>query len=540
MPKYIFVTGGVVSGLGKGITAASLGVLLKSCGLSLDAVKFDPYLNIDPGTMSPYEHGEVYVLSDGSETDLDLGHYERFLDTDLSGISSVASGRIYADILDQERAGKFLGKNVQLIPHVTNYIKMCFAREAKADVRLIEIGGSTGDYEGDIFLESLRQFRRENLAQVFHIHLGYVPFLKCSREYKTKPLQVSIRDLSRSGLQPDMVVARYSIEDGQKLSDDIMKKIALFANLPSESVIELPDMENIYQVPIYLQETGVVKNLETFLNQRLDASLPKFFGQYQVLKSDSKIKIGIIAKYTKLLDAYLSIIESLKIAGVEFGVGIEPVLIDAEELDSGLESAWQSLRNLKGIVVPGGFGVRGMEGKIKAINYARINKIPILGICLGLQMAAIEIARSLGGLDAVSAEMFEDKNPMIGKSVLIDLMPGQAATTKKGGTMRLGSYSCNIVGGTIAAELYNQEVIQERHRHRLEVQLEFVPILEQSGLVISGKHILDQNGNYLVEMIELPKEVHPYFIATQSHPEFLSRPGRPHPLFAGLVRACLG
>ena len=551
MSKYIFVTGGVVSGLGKGITAASIGLILKSSGLSVDAVKFDPYLNVDPGTMSPYEHGEVYVLKDGSETDLDLGHYERFLNVNLTGISSVTAGKIYTHILDREREGQFLGKNVQLIPHVTNYIKECFARDSSCDVRIIEIGGSTGDFEGEVFLESFRQFRRENKGQVLHVHLGYVPFLKCSGEYKSKPLQTSIRELLKSGLQPDIVVARYSIENGIDLDQSILDKIALFSNLGNENVIALPDLENIYKVPLYLLSNSNIQNsLQTYLKTELQPVLPDFFKKIQnPLKF--KVKIGIVAKYNKLLDSYLSIIEALKIAGVELNSEVEIIVLDAEALEKKDPEVWDNLKNVQGIIVPGGFGNRGMEGKILAAQYARENQIPYLGICLGLQMAIVEFARNICGVPAYSSEMFSSRDEMLNKEIVIDLMPDQLNIYKKGGTMRLGDYDCWIEPDTLASRLFtdwgsttqdHKIKITERHRHRLEVQSKYISTFEEKGMVISGKHwYLDKNQDqkFLVELVELEKTVHPYFISTQSHPEFLGRPNKPHPLFKGLLEAAL-
>ena len=545
------MTGGVVSGLGKGITAASIGLILKSSGLSVDAVKFDPYLNVDPGTMSPYEHGEVYVLKDGSETDLDLGHYERFLNVNLTGISSVTAGKIYTHILDREREGQFLGKNVQLIPHVTNYIKECFARDSSCDVRIIEIGGSTGDFEGEVFLESFRQFRRENKGQVLHVHLGYVPFLKCSGEYKSKPLQTSIRELLKSGLQPDIVVARYSIENGIDLDQSILDKIALFSNLGNENVIALPDLENIYKVPLYLLSNSNIQNsLQTYLKTELQPVLPDFFKKIQnPLKF--KVKIGIVAKYNKLLDSYLSIIEALKIAGVELNSEVEIIVLDAEALEKKDPEVWDNLKNVQGIIVPGGFGNRGMEGKILAAQYARENQIPYLGICLGLQMAIVEFARNICGVPAYSSEMFSSRDEMLNKEIVIDLMPDQLNIYKKGGTMRLGDYDCWIEPDTLASRLFtdwgsttqdHKIKITERHRHRLEVQSKYISTFEEKGMVISGKHwYLDKNQDqkFLVELVELEKTVHPYFISTQSHPEFLGRPNKPHPLFKGLVEAAL-
>lgn len=553
---YIFVTGGVVSGLGKGITAASIGLLLKSSGYSVDVVKMDPYLNVDPGTMSPYEHGEVYVLDDGSETDLDLGHYERFLDVNLTGISSVTSGKIYSAILEQEREGVYLGKNVQIIPHVTNYIKECFSRNVENSVlngeqnhvRIIEIGGSTGDIEGEVFLESMRQFKQLHKHQVLHVHLGYVPYLQCSGEYKTKPFQTSVRDLLHSGLQPDILVARYEIQhDGEHLSAENLRKIALFGNVDEDHVIPVPDMPNIYAVPPYLTETSLLDILSDFTGKKVTNNIPHFFDDFQTISANLDgqkriISIGIVAKYAKLSDAYLSVLESLKISGVSNKVEVSPTFIDSELLEKNDENEWARLKKVDGILVPGGFGNRGMEGKILAAKYARENNIPYLGICLGLQMAVVEFARSVCGLNAVTSEMFETRADLEEKDVLIDYIPGQENIHKKGGTMRLGGYDCTLKDHSLAAQLYGTTQIRERHRHRLEVQNTFVDVLEQKGLIISGKFAYrneEGKDSFLVELVELDSNVHPYYIATQSHPEFLSRAGRAHPLFAGLIAAAI-
>jgi CTP synthase len=551
MPKFIVVTGGVVSGLGKGITTASVGLLLKSSGFSVDAVKFDPYLNIDPGTMSPYEHGEVYVLEDGSETDLDLGHYERFLDVNLNKNSSVSSGKIYDSILNEEREGKYLGKNVQMIPNVTNFIQEKFLsgldKLPKNHIRLMEIGGSTGDMEAEIFLESFRQFKQKFKENVLHIHLGYIPFLKCSGEYKTKPIQNSNRELLKMGLQPDVIAARYYPERGRKLSQTILDKIALFSNLPKENVISLPDLESIYSVPVYLKDSNLKNILENFTGKKLEINLPEFYNKIQNYKNvEKEVEIGIIAKYPKLIDAYLSLVESLKIAAVASDVKLKLTFIDAEKIDQKNtkfdEKEFEKLSSLRALIVPGGFGVRGMEGKIKAVEFARENKIPFLGICLGLQMAVVEFGRNKCDLNAYSSEMQENETDIENKDFVIDLIPGQKNIHKKGGTMRLGGYKCQILDKTLASELFKNKEITERHRHRLEVQEKYISKLEENGMIISGKHFYkDEKGQekFLVELIELPKSKHPYFIATQSHPEFLSRPNRPHPLFYGLIQASL-
>jgi CTP synthase len=537
--KYIFVTGGVVSGIGKGITAASIGLILKSCGYTVDVIKFDPYLNIDPGTMSPFEHGEVYVLDDGSETDLDLGHYERFLETSLTGISSVTAGKIYSAILEKERTGDYLGKNVQLIPHVTGHIKECFAKNTVTDIRIIEIGGSSGDMEGEIFLESFRQFKLENKENVFHVHLGYIPFLACSGEYKSKPMQTSLRELLKTGLQPDMVVLRSESTPIRPLPESIREKIALFANLEPDNVVSLPDMSSIYEVPSHaLENTTILVSLCDFLGKKLKPTLPEFYEKFaDVSKHGRSITVGLITKYTKLADAYLSVYESCKIAGIQAGVNVKVMMIDSDSLE-----LKKHIDDVDAVIVPGGFGRRGIEGKIKAIEYVRTKKKPFLGICLGLQMAVVEYARNVCDLEVYSSEMFADRDEKGEKQCIIDFMPGQESIKKKGGTMRLGAYNCHISPHTLASKLYGEKVVSERHRHRLEVQNQFVPMLEEKGMIISGKFVFDTHSNespapYLVEMIELPKSAHPYFIAIQSHPEMLSRPSTPHPLFLGLIQA---
>ncbi len=546
MSKFIIITGGVVSGLGKGITLASIGLLLKSAGLSVDAVKFDPYLNIDPGTMSPFEHGEVYVLEDGSETDLDLGHYERFLDVNLTTNSSVTAGKIYDKILAKERDGDYLGKNVQLIPHVTNYIKECFVQGLGSDVRLIEVGGSTGDMEAEIFLESYRQFRREHRQNVLHIHLGYVPYLDCSGEFKSKPLQNSVRELLRVGLQPDIIVARYTPEGEQHVPVEILNKIALFGNLPSSAVIALPDFSSIYEVPKYLSGTPMVQNLQTFLGQEIKPKLSDFFEKTgKVQNPTQKIIIVIVGKYAaKLGDADYSLQQSIKIAAFSSGVEVETLLLDAEKFENSTikDLEWDKLKSCDAIIVPGGFGKRGMEGKIKVAQYARENKIPYLGICLGLQMAAIEFARNVLNMDAYTSEMFDSRADMTGKEIVIDYIPEQLGIHKKGGTMRLGGYSCDLVPGTLAVKLYGKTSTMERHRHRLEVQATYIQAFEQHGFKVSGKHELKvankESENFLVEIMELDQNIHPFYMGIQSHPEFLSRPNYPHPLFKGLIEAC--
>jgi CTP synthase len=527
--KYIFITGGVVSGLGKGIMGASIGLILKSSGYSVEALKMDPYLNIDPGTMSPYEHGEVYVLGDGSETDLDLGHYERFLNTDLAGRSTMTAGRIYQAILDRERMGGFLGHTVQLIPHITDFIKNTYAL-SENEIKVIEIGGSTGDMEAEVFLESLRQFKRDHNGNVLHVHLGYVPYLQVSGEYKSKPLQNSLRELLRLGIQPDIIAARYEPKDGD-LPQSLLEKIALFGNLPGSHVLRCPDLENIYKVPLHLVEnTDIISILGEFCQKKLQPQLPIFFKNYQTPKSET-ISVALVSKYTKLYDAYLSVIESIKIAATGNSVASRIDIIDADDPE-----LLKKLEQYDAIIVPGGFGSRGMEGKIKAIEYARQNKKPFLGICLGLQLAIIEYARNVLGLSSVSREMDDTKES---DDFVIDFIPEQLKIEQKGGTMRLGNYDCTLREGTKIRELFGTTTVVERHRHRLEVQNQYVEMLEKNGLIVSGKFLKTGSDAYLVEMIELDSSLHPYFIATQSHPEFLSRPDVPHPLFDGLIKSVL-
>jgi CTP synthase len=529
--KYIFITGGVVSGLGKGIMGASLGLILKSSGFSVEALKMDPYLNIDPGTMSPYEHGEVYVLSDGAETDLDLGHYERFLNVNLTTRSSVSSGKIYQSVLEKERQGGFLGHTVQLIPHVTNFIKDIYT-QSDSEIKIIEIGGSTGDMEAEVFLESIRQFKREFGRNVLHVHLGYVPYLAVSGEYKTKPIQNSLKELLRLGLQPDIIAVRFEPKDNQGLPEGLVEKIALHSNLENNHVIPCPDLSNIYKVPInLLNNTEITKILSNFTGKQIEPSLPHFFTQYQTVK-DKKVSIALVSKYTQLSDAYLSIVESLKIAATAENAMVHVDILNADDIE-----LLDTLATYDGIIVPGGFGSRGMEGKIKAITYARENNKPFLGICLGMQLATVEFARNVAGIkNAVTREMDHTKES---DAFIIDYIPEQLKIEQKGGTMRLGNYVCSLEPSTLASSLFGSCETTERHRHRLEVQNQYVSDLEKQGFKVSGKFKKHGTDEYLVEMIELSQEIHPYFIATQSHPEFLSRPDQPHPLFLGLVKACL-
>lgn len=542
MKRYIIVTGGVVSGIGKGITAASIGVLLKAAGYSVDAAKFDPYLNVDPGTMSPFEHGEVYVLEDGSETDLDLGHYERFLDVNLTKSSSVTSGKIYQSILHKERQGDYLGRNVQLIPHVTDYIQDMFTQGSDADVRIIEIGGSTGDIEQEIYLESVRQFKQKQGNALLHVHLGYIPFLACSGEYKTKPFQNSLRELLRAGIQPDVLVARYEPRANESLPTAVLSKLALYSNLPLNRVIELPDLPDIYDVPPYLLSNGVEHIINQFMEKDTVITLSDY---YTTSTYRHSVRIGLVTKYTSLDDSYLSVIESLRIAGKKADAKVTIEFIDAEQLEKNHQDTWKLLHDMDGIVVPGGFGNRGLEGKIAAITDAKKNKQPFLGICLGLQMAVVACARE-AGLNAYSQEMLDTKigaaqSDVSGDTkydIVIDYMEQQDPTMAKGGTMRLGSYQCNINEGSLAYSLYQSHSVVERHRHRLEVQSRYLDTIATTGLHATAFHT-HTSGAQLVEIVELDQNQHPYFIAIQSHPEFLSRPNKPHPLFQGLINACI-
>lgn len=535
--RYIVVTGGVVSGLGKGILGASIGLILKSSGMSVEALKMDPYLNVDPGTMSPYEHGEVYVLGDGAETDLDLGHYERFLQTNLTGRSTMSAGKIYRAILNKERDGDFLGHTVQLIPHITDHIKGVYS-ESVSDIKIIEIGGSTGDMEAEVFLEGLRQFRRDNPGRVLHVHLGYVPYLRVSGEYKSKPLQNSLRELLRLGIQPDIIAARYEPDHGE-LPKGLLEKIALFGNLDKDKVIPCPDLSSIYSVPVHLIEnTKIAETLAYFVGQDLHIRLPQFFHNIRIPKG-TQITIALVSKYTQLSDAYLSVIESVKIAAAANNVACSIDILDADS-----EQLMNDLAGYDAVIVPGGFGSRGMEGKIKAIEYVRMNQVPYLGICLGMQLAVVEFARNACGIPhAVSREM---ENTPPDADYIIDFIPEQLKITQKGGTMRLGNYICQIKPGTKIAELFGSNETTERHRHRLEVQNQYVKQLEAAGMVVAARFTgnsadssIEEVEDYLVEMIELNPEMHPYFVGTQSHPEFLSRPDKPHPLFDGLVKAVI-
>ncbi|MCK9477595.1 MAG: CTP synthase [Candidatus Muirbacterium halophilum] len=528
MTKFVFVTGGVVSSLGKGITAASLGRMLKSHGLKVTILKLDPYINVDPGTMSPYQHGEVFVTEDGTETDLDLGHYERFIDENLSKRNNITSGQVYSEVIKKERKGDYLGATVQVIPHITDKIKSkikAAAAEQQADVAIVEIGGTVGDIESLPFLEAIRQFRLDiGPENVIYVHVTLVPYLKAAKEMKTKPTQHSVKELRSIGIQPDIIVTRCE----KDLPEDMKKKIALFCNVELKAVIEAKDCSNLYEIPLILDKQGFTSLVIEKLGLKVEKS---DISDWEELvnkikeKKKNKVKIAFVGKYVELRDAYISIYESLYHATVANDSEIEFKVINSEEM----KDISESLKDVDGLLIPGGFGERGIEGKIEAIKYARENNLPFFGLCLGMQCAAIEFARNVAGLK--DAHSFEFKKDC--KNTIIDILPEQKEVEDFGGTMRLGSYPCSIETGTIAHKLYDKELVFERHRHRYEFNNDFRAELVEKGLVISGT----SPDKRLVEIIELSN--HPFFIGVQFHPEFLSRPTRPHPLFKGFVKACI-
>ena len=528
--KYIFVTGGVVSGLGKGITAASLGRLLKNRGYKVTIQKFDPYINVDPGTMNPYEHGEVFVTDDGAETDLDLGHYERFINENLTKNSSVTMGRVYSNVIEKERKGDYLGKTVQVIPHITNEIKekIYGFEETDTDIVITEVGGTVGDIEGLSIIEAIRQVGLEkNPEDVCFIHVTLLPYIYGSNEIKSKPTQHSVKELQSLGIQPDILVCRTE----QEIPDTIREKLALFCNVRKTSVIQNKTADCLYAVPLMLEEEGLAREVCNHL--RLDNYIPdnskwaEMIEKIRKIDKNNKVKIAIVGKYIKLEDSYISVIESIKHAGFENNVETEIELIDCETITK--DTVQEKLDGFDGIIVPGGFGNRGIEGKITTIKFARENKIPFLGICLGMQMAVVEYARDILGLkDANSAE-FDEKS----KNQVIHIMEEQKGIDKKGGTMRLGAYPCVLKEGTLASKVYGKSEISERHRHRFEYNNDYREKLEKAGLKISGT----SPDGLLVEIVEIPE--HPYFIAGQFHPELKSRPNNPAPLFVGLIKACL-
>jgi len=525
--KYIFVTGGVVSGLGKGITAASLGRLLKNRGYKVVNQKFDPYINVDPGTMSPYEHGEVFVTDDGAETDLDLGHYERFTDENLSKNSSITMGKIYQEVLDKERRGDYLGKTVQVIPHVTNAIKeKIYAFEnTDVDIVITELGGTVGDIEGLSLIEAIRQVGIEKEREdVLYIHVTLLPYIYGSNELKSKPTQHSVKELQSFGIKPDILVCRTETE----IPESLREKMALFCNVKKEDIIANKTASCLYEVPLMLEKEGIGKQTCEHLNlSNKIAQNEKWEEIIQKIKNLSKreITIAIVGKYVKLEDSYLSVAESLTHASFENDVKVKIKYIDSEQIT--IENVKDKLSNLDGIIVPGGFGNRGIEGKIQTIKYARENKVPFLGICLGMQMAVVEFAKNVLKLEDANSEEFDAKC----KNPVIHIMKEQEVITNKGGTMRLGSYPCKIVKGSLAEKIYKCEQINERHRHRFEYNNSYREQMEKLGLIISGT----SPDETLVEIVEIKD--HPFFIASQFHPEFKSRPDKPAPLFVALVKA---
>ena len=526
MTKFIFITGGVVSSLGKGIIGASLGRLLRSKGFSVAIQKFDPYINVDPGTMSPFQHGEVFVTDDGAETDLDLGHYERFIDSNFSRVSNVTSGSVYQTVINKERRGDYLGATVQTIPHITNEIKSRIIKAQKhfnTDFQIIEIGGTIGDIESLPFIEAIRQFKTEQgVGNAINIHCTLLPYLPTSGELKTKPSQHSVNVLRSYGLQPEVLVCRTS----KSIPKTEKEKLALFCSVPKDAVIECKDMKSIYEVPLVLEEQNfaevVLKLLQT---PDRPANLEDWKELVNRIKNPQKtITIAIAGKYTKLSDAYISVVESLKHAGYRNNAKVEIKWINSEECNEYSECK-KLLKDVQGLVVPGGFGVRGIEGKLNAIRYARENNLPFLGICLGMQCAVIEYARNVVGLKDANSKEFDEGCTY----PVIDLMLEQKNVKGYGGTMRLGAYDCIVKQGTKAEQVYGANKISERHRHRYEVNNEYVEQISKAGLVFSG---MSPDG-MLAEMVEIPQN--DWFVAAQFHPEFKSRPNRPHPLFLGLV-----
>jgi CTP synthase len=529
MAKYIFVTGGVISGLGKGITAAALGRLLKDCGLKVMAQKLDPYINVDPGTMNPIEHGEVYVTEDGAETDLDLGHYERFIDVDLNKYSNLTTGKVYWNVLSKERAGAYLGQTIQVIPHITDEIKnfiYAAAESSDADIVITEIGGTTGDIESQPYLEAIRQIALDHGKEnCLFIHVSLVPYLDASHEYKSKPTQHSVRELQSLGIWPDIIVVRTK----GNIDDSIRRKLALFCNVKPDHVLENRDLDQLYEAPLMLEAQGITKIvLNQFGLEPREPDLTDWKSMLaRVAARDKEITIGLVGKYTKLHDAYYSVAQSLFHAGYDIGAEVKIKWIESTDLESCKPE--ETLADCDGILVPGGFGERGIPGMVVAAKYARENNVPYLGICLGMQIAVIEFAKNILGLKDADSMEFDENSP----DQVIHLMADQYGNLPKGGTMRLGSYPCEIVPGTKLEACYGAQQIGERHRHRYEFNNNYRERYEASGMKISG-HSPD---NRLVECVEIAEN--DFFIGVQYHPEFKSRPNRSHPLFRGLTKAAL-
>ena len=529
MPKYIFVTGGVVSSVGKGITVASIGTILKSHQISVSVQKLDPYLNVDPGTMSPYQHGEVFVTQDGAETDLDLGNYERFIDIDLTAESNVTSGQIYSSVIDKERRGDFLGGTIQVVPHVTSEIKARFkklADKSEAEVLIIEVGGTVGDIEGQPFLEAIRQMRNDvGRDNVLYIHVTFLPYLTSTQELKTKPTQHSVNELRRIGIQPDIIVCRSDYH----ISESIRDKISLFCDVERKAVIPLPTVDTIYEVPLVLEEEGLG---QLIIDRLIRKTSKTDLSQWQELVRRIKeplepINIALVGKYVELQDAYFSVREALCHAALHHNRCINISWVSSEDLEG--NGCDLLLHSAQGIIVPGGFGVRGIEGMVKAASYARTNKIPYFGLCLGMQVMVIEFACHILRSNEPNSTEFCDTTPY----PVIDLLPEQKAIESKGGTMRLGDYPCQLIKGSLAASVYKEYLVNERHRHRYEFNNEFRILLEKEGMIYSG---LSPDGR-LVEICELSG--HPWMVGCQFHPEFKSRPGRPHPLFLGFIKVAM-
>jgi CTP synthase len=520
MPKYIFVTGGVVSSVGKGITTASLGRMIKNRGASISIMKLDPYLNVDPGTMSPYQHGEVFVTDDGAETDLDLGHYERFIDENLSKASNVTTGQVYSSVIAKERRGDYLGGTIQVIPHITNEIKQRIqlaSRQHESDVVIVEVGGTVGDIEGQAFIEAIRQMRRDvGRGNSLYIHVTLLPQLGATGELKTKPTQQSVRELRSLGIQPDVIVCRSDTDIPVETRD----KIALFCDVEPEAVIGMPTASTI-------EEAGLGAWVANRFNLPEQPDLRDWESMVERIQEDKKvIRIGLVGKYVELHDAYISVTESLMHAGLQHGVDIEVVWINSETATG--EEMERELRKVSGVVVPGGFGPRGIEGKVHAVKFARERNIPYLGLCYGLHMAVIEVARNLLGLEGANSTEIDPQTP----HPVIDLMPGQHGV-EMGGTMRLGLWPCQLKPGTAAAEAYGTDFVQERHRHRFEVNNDYRAQLEAVGMTVSGA----SPDNHLAEIMEF--KGHPFFVGVQFHPELRSRPNRPHPLFLDFIEAAV-
>lgn len=531
MAKYIFVTGGVVSSLGKGISASSIGRILKSRGLNISIQKIDPYINIDAGTMNPYQHGEVFVTEDGAETDLDLGHYERFIDANLSSYNNITTGKIYSSVISKERRGDFLGATVQVIPHITDEIKSTIKniaqnKKEKTDVVIVEIGGTVGDIESLPFLEAIRQFRNDiGKENVLYVHVTFVPYLKAAKELKSKPTQHSIKELREIGIQPDIVICRCQ----SKLSEEVKNKISLFCDIRNEAIVEAINVKSIYEVPIVFEKQKLGDLIVKLLNLKCQGSDLKNWKNMvdKIYHPKKEVTIGMVGKYISLKDAYISISEALIHGGIDNNCRVKIKRIDSDKVKK--SSLKDLFKDINGILIPGGFGKRGIEGKIETVKYARHNKIPFLGICLGMDCAVIELARNVIKLEGANSSEFDLETPF----PVIDLLPEQKKIMVKGGTMRLGAYSCKLEKNSLAFKIYKQEIIYERHRHRYEFNNLFMNDFSKHGIRFSGiNHDLN-----LVEIVELPN--HPWFIGVQFHPEFKSRPNRAHPLFREFIKAAI-